>query len=102
LNEVGAPLAGAQSYADTKWVGASPTPTDDLRANPSGVGAPLADGPWEIPIPTKVNLHPSLGDVVGVYKSLTFKVYLEWIKEHHSTRRAKFWQRNYYERYCPR
>ena len=50
-----------------------------------------------IPKPDTVNLHPSLGDVMGAFKSLVFTVYLDWIESHASTRRAKFWQRNYYE-----
>jgi len=38
-----------------------------------------------------------LGDVIGVFESLVFTVYLDWIQAHDPTRRAKFWQRNYYE-----
>jgi REP element-mobilizing transposase RayT len=73
------------------------------------VGMPLAgiqgageqDGgklhPYEIPKPTKINFAPALGDVVGAFKSLVFKVYLNWIEANDPTRRAKFWQGNYYE-----
>lgn len=53
--------------------------------------------PYKIPKPTKINLAPSLGDIVGAFKSLVFKVYLDWIKANDPARRAKFWQRNYYE-----
>jgi REP element-mobilizing transposase RayT len=80
----------------------------------NGVGIPLAgiqgagiqgggvqDGgepcPYEIPKPQKINLAPALGDVVGAFKSLVFKVYLDWIEINDPSRRAKFWQRNYYE-----
>jgi len=52
---------------------------------------------WVIPKPQKVNPNPSLGDVVGAFKSLVFKVYLDWIQTHDPARRANFWQRNYYE-----
>jgi len=73
------------------------------------VGMPLAgakevgeqDGsksrPYKIPNPTKINRAPAFGDVVGALKSLIFKVYLDWIKTNDPTRRAKFWQENYYE-----
>lgn len=47
--------------------------------------------------PTKINFAPALGDVVGAFKSLVFKVYLDWIEANDPTRRAKFWQGNYYE-----
>lgn len=53
--------------------------------------------PYKIPMPTKTNLMPALGDVVGTFKSLVFKVYLDWIEANDPTRRAKFWQGNYYE-----
>ena len=53
--------------------------------------------PYKIPKPAKINSAPALGDVVGAFKSLVFKVYLDWIKANDPTRRAKFWQENYYE-----
>ena len=80
--------------------GCSPAPTGP------NVGATLAVAPgavaetnrtWVIPQPTAVNLAPTLGDVIGSFKSLVFKVYLDWIEANDPTRRAKFWQRNYYE-----
>ena len=52
---------------------------------------------WVIPEPEKVNDSPALGDVVGSFKSLVFKVYLNWVKSHDPARKAKFWQYNYYE-----
>ena len=62
--------------------GASPVPTN---------------GDWVIPGPEKINIKPVLGDVVGAFKSLVFKVYLDWVKKHDPLRQAKFWQANYYE-----
>ncbi len=59
--------------------------------------APTRDGNWRIPAPERINLAPTIGDVIGVFKSLVFKVYLDWILAHDPERRAKFWQRNYYE-----
>jgi hypothetical protein len=53
--------------------------------------------PWVIPDPKTVNLTPALGDVMGAFQSLVFTVYLDWIQAHDPTRRAKFWQRNYYD-----
>ncbi len=57
-------------------------------------GRPL---PYQIPTPQTTNLSPSLADVVGGFKSLVFTVYLDWIEQNDPTRRAKFWQGNYYE-----
>ena len=54
-------------------------------------------GGWTIPQPEATNSNPSLGDVVSAFKSLVFSVYLDWINTHGLSRRAKFWQRNYYE-----
>jgi hypothetical protein len=73
-----------------------------------GVGAGLAPAPtdrsiataqtgWTIPEPQHTNLNPTLGDAVGAFKSLVFKVYLDWVRACDPTRQAKFWQRNYYE-----
>lgn len=77
--------------------------TEAIPATLPDVGATLAVAPkankrtWIIPQPTAVNLTPTLGDVVGSFKSLVFKVYLDWIGANDPTRRAKFWQRSYYE-----
>ena len=63
-------------------------------------GATLAvahDTEWIIPKPKAVNMAPSLGDVIGTFKSLVFTVYLDWIETHEPERHAKFWQRNYHE-----
>jgi len=53
--------------------------------------------PYKLPQPQKINPAPALGDIVGVFKSLVFKVYLDWIEVNDPSRRAKFWQANYYE-----
>jgi REP element-mobilizing transposase RayT len=57
--------------------------------------------PYVIPQPQKINPAPALGDIVGAFKSLVFKVYLDWIKVNDPSRRAKFWQTNYYEHIVP-
>ena len=53
--------------------------------------------PYEIPMPEKTNPNPKLGDVVGAFKSLVFRVYLNWIEANAPSRKATFWQTNYYE-----
>ena len=63
--------------------------------------AQIMDGsesrPYVIPKPNKTNMTPTLGDIVGAFKSLVFTVYLDWIDRNDPSRRAKFWQQNYYE-----
>jgi len=92
-----ATLAVAQDRA-----GASPAPTNG-ETRGVRVGATLAVAqkgdiaPWTIPDPEAVNPKPTLGDVVGAFQSLVFTVYLDWTQANDPTRRAKFWQRNYYE-----
>jgi putative transposase len=96
---VGATLAVALDGDTPDRAGASPAPTemgDDV------VGATLAvaqnvDRSWVIPDPETVNLTPTLSGVMGAFQSLVFTVYLDWIQAHAPTRRAKFWQRNYYD-----
>jgi REP element-mobilizing transposase RayT len=76
--------------------GLAPVPQTIPDASKSGAGASPAPT-WNIPICTKPNDHPALGDVVGAFKSLVFKTYLDWIRKNDLSRQAKFWQRNYYE-----
>jgi len=75
INDVGMPLAG---IPDNQKDGGEPRP-------------------YEIPMPQKINMAPALGDIVGAFKSLVFTVYLDWIENNDPSRRAKFWQGNYYE-----
>lgn len=120
-DDVRATLAVAQNRAGARGAGASPAPTKGGRGvgatlavaqdtgGGRGVGATLVVAqnavaetgaeiaPWTIPEPKKVNPNPTLGDVVGAFQSLVFTVYLDWIEANDPTRRAKFWQRNYYE-----
>ena len=83
--------AVAQGAAGANRAGVSSAPTRDAR------NAVAQYALWTILEPEKVNLNPTLGDVVGAFKSLVFAVYLDWIEANDPTRRAKFWQRNYYE-----
>lgn len=80
-NNVGTPLAGVLDG-------------DDTDGGKKDGGKPR---PYQIPQPQKINLAPALGDVVGAFKSLVFKVYLDWVEINDPSRRAKFWQHNYYE-----
>jgi REP element-mobilizing transposase RayT len=90
---VGATLAVAPDAVAPNGVGlnigagASPAPTNDVDAPPA----------WIIPSPETTNLNPTLGEVVGAFKSLVFTVYLDWVEANDPLRRAKFWQRNFYE-----
>ena len=98
---VGATLAVAPTDGETGMVGATLAVAQITSVAHDGTGARASLAPtdieWVIPKPQKVNPNPSLGDVVGTFKSLVFKVYLDWIQTHDPARRAKFWQRNYYE-----
>ena len=95
----GAAGVGARARARAR-AGASPAPTVNDAAD---VGATLAVAletvapEWAIPEPETVNARPALGDVIGAFKSLVFTMYLDWVQAHDPSRRAKFWQRNYYE-----
>jgi len=102
-NNVGTPLAGVLD-AGVLDAGVLDAGVLDADVHGGGVGTPLAgvlDGgkprPYVIPQPQKINTAPTLGDIVGAFKSLVFKVYLDWIKVNDPSRRAKFWQGNYYE-----
>jgi REP element-mobilizing transposase RayT len=70
-----------------------------LEGDNADAGIQDGDKPraYTIPQPRKINTAPALGDVVGAFKSLVFKVYLDWIELNDPSRRAKFWQGNYYE-----
>jgi len=92
---VGATLAVAQPAVAQPAV-AQPAVAPD-RAKAMRAGASPAPTEWVIPKPEEVNAKPALGDVMGAFKSLVFTVYLDWIQTHDPNRRAKFWQRNYYE-----
>ncbi|MCR4406304.1 MAG: hypothetical protein NUW24_05200 [Anaerolineae bacterium] len=97
-DDVGATLAVAQDGAGTNGAGANGAGANGAGASPAPtLGGCDVDAPWTIPEPEEVNLNPTLGDVVGAFKSLVFTVYLDWIQTNDPTRRAKFWQRNYYE-----
>ena len=90
---VGMPLAGIlDAGEDTMETGASPVFTNFLVNEKDG-GEPR---PY-VPKPQRINTAPTLGDVIGAFKSLVFTVYLDWIEKNDPSRRAKFWQGNYYE-----
>jgi hypothetical protein len=92
-NPVGATLAVAP-------MAVAPEPTDMAMGAAGASPAPTNTDPtktWVIPKPETVNRHPTLGDVIGAFKSLVFTVYLDWVQANDPSRRAKFWQRNYYE-----
>ena len=65
-----------------------------ISVNPEPSEAPRE---WRIPVPTKANMIPTVGDVVGAFKSLVSKVFLDWCQEHDPTREAWSWQRGYFD-----
>jgi REP element-mobilizing transposase RayT len=92
-NTVGATLAVAQNaVAQNAVIPDGYTPK--IRARTGANPVPTS---WVIPEPEKIIPAPSLSDIVGAFKSLVFNVYLDWVKINDPSRRAKFWQRNYYE-----
>jgi REP element-mobilizing transposase RayT len=80
---VGAPLAGARGGG----VGARPTATG--KASPQTESQRPRAG---------ASPAPTLGDVVGAFKSTSSVEWLRWVKANDPNRSAKLWQRNYYER----
>ena len=53
---------------------------------------------WEIPLLLTPTMNPTLGNIVGTWKSLVANTYLAWINKHALDCQAKFWQHNYHER----
>jgi len=96
-DDVGATLAVAQNTVAQNTVAQNVVAQNTVAQNTVAQNAAAQYAPWTIPKPDKVNLNPTLGDVVGAFQSLVFTVYLDWIQANDPTRRAKFWQRNYYE-----
>jgi len=105
-NTVGTPLAGVHDagvqHAGVQHAGVHDAGVHDAGVHDAGVqDGGNADGgkprPYVLPKPQKINPAPALGDIVGAFKSLVFNVYLDWIELNDPSRRAKFWQRNYYE-----
>jgi len=89
---VGMPLAGVLD-ADERNDNAGTSLAGVLHDDEKDGGEPR---PY-VPKPQKINTDPALGDIVGAFKSLVFTAYLDWIEKNDPSRRAKFWQGNYYE-----
>jgi len=78
---VGAPLAGARS-------------DDQQYMTVCGVAGARSDDHKR----ATARVAPTVGDIVGVYKSLSVHHCLQWIKSNYPTfHMGKFWQRNYWE-----
>jgi REP element-mobilizing transposase RayT len=79
---VGAPLVGALSHVVD--------PNDHHQTlQPKGMGQPQGIAP---------TVNPTIGDIVGAYKSLTTNEYIAGVKHYHWPRfKQKLWQRDYYE-----
>ncbi|HLO28196.1 MAG TPA: hypothetical protein VK249_03620 [Anaerolineales bacterium] len=103
-NNVGTPLAGVQTTGHDGNVGIPLAGIRDGDKQGGSIempdrGKPDRDKPcpYVISQTQKINPAPGLGDIIGTFKSLVFKVYLDWIEVNDPSRRAKFWQANYYE-----
>jgi putative transposase len=91
---------------DAVSVGAGLVPAPDgatTRVAPTGTGG--ADGYRVAPTTTRVaptdvdTRHPTLGDIVGAFKSLTTNAYIRGVRElGWPPFDKRLWQRNYYER----
>jgi len=106
---VGAPLVGAQSVDQPDGATTDGATTDGAttRVAPTGtdvVGAPLVgaqsvdqpDGATTNGATTRV--APTLGEVVGAYKSIATGSYIQGVKDNNwSPFEGRLWQRNYYE-----
>lgn len=109
LNDtVGATLAVAPNTETDKSVGAGFTPAqndDDLNTEPKTNGQPQLNSGQSQGLPlqnidddnrARVNRTPTVGDIVGAYKSLVANACLEIYKTKNETM-GKLWQRNYHE-----
>lgn len=64
------------------------------------VGAPLVGAQNKLSIRKWAGIKPAptLGDIIGAFKSLTTNNYIQNVKQHHWPQfPGKLWQRNYYE-----
>jgi REP-associated tyrosine transposase len=106
--DVAAPLAGARAPSPpaghnvllSETAGASPAATTTDLAAVSSVAAPLAGAlSPAVPIsPAGASPAPTLGTVVGAYKSLVSVAWLRFIKANDPSVNGRLWQPNYYER----
>jgi putative transposase len=105
-DEMGTIGAEASPAPTTDDVGATLAVAPDHPIAPNEPVAPnhplspanaLPQTQWTIPQRQKATPNPTLGEVVGAYKSLVFQTYLGWVQINDPARWARFWQRNYYE-----
>jgi REP element-mobilizing transposase RayT len=94
INGVGAPLAGApsQSLAGAPCIQNVQSTTNGPR--------PITpdDGVTETDNRATARVAPTVGEIVGAYKSICYRECLAWINNHEQDRRlGRLWQRNYWE-----
>ena len=68
----------------------------NISTNPCDVGATLAVARNGVVDRAGASPAPTLGDVVGAYKSMLMQICLDLCRERQETL-GRFWQRNYYE-----
>ena len=81
-------------------IGGQPNPSNSFRG-----GQPQGIAPTNAPTNTSTNISmntsnkkPTLGDILGAFKSLCIKEWLKYIKNNNINALGKFWHRNYYEK----
>ncbi|WP_298482655.1 transposase [uncultured Chloroflexus sp.] len=82
----------------TVGAGLVPAPDGDMPA-PDGVRAGLVPAPL-VPAPNEATTRvaPTIGDIVGAFKSITTVAYIRGVKQSGwPPFRGRVWQRNYYE-----
>lgn len=87
-------LHGIIGIGDRPHTGSMMNPhTNGSVTQPHTAGTGLAPAPG----PMKTHVKPTIGDIVGSFKSLCVHEWLQYIKTHELMEQGKFWHRNYYE-----
>lgn len=75
-------------------------PSNSFRGGqPQGLAPTITQTNYPTDSPTNTsNKKPTLGDIVGAFKSLCVKEWLKYIKNNNINALGKFWHRNYYEK----
>jgi putative transposase len=99
---VGAPLVGAPSTAPTPHIGKHASGGCPATAPRLGAPGPNGASTRDAPTPSAGSagsLSPSLGDIVGAFKSITTVAYVRGVEDlGWPPFDTRLWQRNYYER----
>jgi putative transposase len=99
LNDKGQPQGLPVQISDDDDIGAGFTPALNDKGQPQGLPVQISD---DDDIGAGASPAPTIGDIVGAYKSLVAKACLEiwklkWAGVNPVPHMGKLWQRNYYE-----